>query len=134
MAVSMAVLMSEYKAHDVKACSRVAADGIWSTRMNELFDWQVMQIFYPYSLQQFPYEFPGEDPRDCPRNVNKEQLVVISFFCLSHEQNLCIMCSTIAPVVTTCICFPLIADVAVQYVADTSCQFSAAVTRSSWWR
>jgi len=37
-----------------------------------------MQIFFPYSLQQYPNEFPGEDPRDCPRNVNKEQSVVIS--------------------------------------------------------
>ena len=36
-----------------------------------------MQIFFPFSVQQYPYEFPGEDPRDCPRNVNKEQLVSV---------------------------------------------------------
>jgi len=34
---------------------------------------QVMQIFYPYSMQLYPNVFPGEDPRDCPRNVNRDQ-------------------------------------------------------------
>ena len=41
-----------------------------------------MQIFYPYSLQLYPSEFPGEDPRDCPRNVNKEQSVTTVFLSL----------------------------------------------------
>lgn len=34
---------------------------------------KVMQIFYPHSIQLYPHEFPGEDPNDCPRNLNKEQ-------------------------------------------------------------
>jgi len=38
---------------------------------------QVMQIFYPYSMQVYPNEFPGEDPKDCPRNVNPDQLVLL---------------------------------------------------------
>ncbi|CAG9828650.1 unnamed protein product [Diabrotica balteata] len=33
---------------------------------------KVIQIFYPYSIQTHPYEFPGEDPGDCPRNIKKE--------------------------------------------------------------
>lgn len=37
----------------------------------------VAQIFYPYSLQIHPTEFPGEDPKDCPRNVNKEQAMAM---------------------------------------------------------
>lgn len=34
---------------------------------------KMMQIFYPYSIQLEPNRFPGEDPLDCPRNVNKEK-------------------------------------------------------------
>jgi alpha-1,6-mannosyl-glycoprotein beta-1,2-N-acetylglucosaminyltransferase len=34
---------------------------------------KVMQIFYPYSIQTHPKEFPGESPGDCPRNIKKEQ-------------------------------------------------------------
>lgn len=36
-----------------------------------------MQIFYPYSMQLYPKVFPGEDPSDCPRNVNQDQSVSI---------------------------------------------------------
>ncbi|XP_063836292.1 alpha-1,6-mannosyl-glycoprotein 2-beta-N-acetylglucosaminyltransferase-like isoform X6 [Ostrinia nubilalis] len=36
---------------------------------------KVMQIFYPYSIQTHPYEFPGTDPRDCPRDAKFEQAV-----------------------------------------------------------
>ena len=49
-------------------------------------DRQVMQIFYPYSIQQYLHEFPGEDPRDCPRNVNKEQSVsAVSLFFVASD-------------------------------------------------
>ncbi|XP_053622684.1 alpha-1,6-mannosyl-glycoprotein 2-beta-N-acetylglucosaminyltransferase isoform X2 [Plodia interpunctella] len=30
---------------------------------------KVMQIFYPYSIQTHPHEFPGMDPNDCPRDA-----------------------------------------------------------------
>ncbi|XP_018332311.1 alpha-1,6-mannosyl-glycoprotein 2-beta-N-acetylglucosaminyltransferase isoform X2 [Agrilus planipennis] len=33
---------------------------------------KVIQIFYPFSIQTHPNEFPGEDPKDCPRNMKKE--------------------------------------------------------------
>ncbi|CAF1460454.1 unnamed protein product, partial [Didymodactylos carnosus] len=33
----------------------------------------VIQIFYPYSKQLYPDEFPGLDPRDCPRDLPKHQ-------------------------------------------------------------
>ena len=41
---------------------------------------EVMQIFYPYSMQLNPNVFPGEDPRDCPRNVNKDQWVFLFLY------------------------------------------------------
>ncbi|XP_026467963.1 alpha-1,6-mannosyl-glycoprotein 2-beta-N-acetylglucosaminyltransferase isoform X2 [Ctenocephalides felis] len=37
---------------------------------------KVMQIFYPFSIQTHPNVFPGEDPKDCPRNLNREQAIL----------------------------------------------------------
>ncbi len=34
---------------------------------------KTMQIFYPFSIQTHPNEFPGESPNDCPRNAKKDQ-------------------------------------------------------------
>nr|XP_054765897.1 alpha-1,6-mannosyl-glycoprotein 2-beta-N-acetylglucosaminyltransferase-like [Lytechinus pictus] len=34
---------------------------------------QVMQIFYPYSLQVYQNEFPGPDANDCPRDITLEK-------------------------------------------------------------
>lgn len=36
---------------------------------------KVMQIFYPYSIQTHPHEFPGMDHNDCPRDTKFEQAV-----------------------------------------------------------
>ncbi|XP_065216010.1 alpha-1,6-mannosyl-glycoprotein 2-beta-N-acetylglucosaminyltransferase [Planococcus citri] len=36
---------------------------------------KVMQIFYPYSIQTHPNEFPGESKNDCPRNINIKEAV-----------------------------------------------------------
>jgi len=33
----------------------------------------VMQIYFPYPMQIYPKEFPGEDPNDCPRDAKKEE-------------------------------------------------------------
>lgn len=37
---------------------------------------KVMQIFYPFSIQTHPNEFPGADPEDCPRDIKKEQALL----------------------------------------------------------
>ncbi|KAL1402293.1 hypothetical protein pipiens_006156, partial [Culex pipiens pipiens] len=37
---------------------------------------KVMQIFYPFSIQTHPSEFPGADPGDCPRDIKKEQALL----------------------------------------------------------
>ncbi|XP_014668548.1 PREDICTED: alpha-1,6-mannosyl-glycoprotein 2-beta-N-acetylglucosaminyltransferase-like [Priapulus caudatus] len=34
---------------------------------------QVMQIYYPYSIQLNQHRFPGEDPSDCTRDIQKSQ-------------------------------------------------------------
>ncbi|XP_045783300.1 alpha-1,6-mannosyl-glycoprotein 2-beta-N-acetylglucosaminyltransferase isoform X3 [Maniola jurtina] len=36
---------------------------------------KVMQIFFPYSVQTHPTEFPGMDPNDCPRDAKLEQAI-----------------------------------------------------------
>ncbi|OQR77759.1 hypothetical protein BIW11_06863 [Tropilaelaps mercedesae] len=34
---------------------------------------KMMQIFYPSSIQLEPNRFPGDDPKDCPRNAQRRQ-------------------------------------------------------------
>ncbi|GCC25330.1 hypothetical protein chiPu_0003740 [Chiloscyllium punctatum] len=47
----------------------------WSPQINQIVasvDFcQVLQIFFPFSIQLYPNEFPGHDPRDCPRDISK---------------------------------------------------------------
>ncbi|XP_053407802.1 alpha-1,6-mannosyl-glycoprotein 2-beta-N-acetylglucosaminyltransferase-like isoform X2 [Mercenaria mercenaria] len=37
----------------------------------------VLQIFFPHTLQLHPKSFPGEDPKDCPRNMKREEAVKV---------------------------------------------------------
>ncbi|KAG7508267.1 alpha-1,6-mannosyl-glycoprotein 2-beta-N-acetylglucosaminyltransferase-like [Solea senegalensis] len=45
---------------------------------------KVLQIYYPFSIQLYPTEFPGQDPRDCPRDISKEN--ALKTRCLNAEQ------------------------------------------------
>lgn len=36
---------------------------------------KVMQIYFPFSIQLYPSEFPGQDPSDCPRDLSKDEAV-----------------------------------------------------------
>ncbi|XP_070499715.1 alpha-1,6-mannosyl-glycoprotein 2-beta-N-acetylglucosaminyltransferase-like [Chironomus tepperi] len=44
---------------------------------------RVLQIFYPYSIQLHPKEFPGTDPEDCARDVNQDFAKVLK--CKSYD-------------------------------------------------
>lgn len=33
----------------------------------------VLQVFFPFSRQLYPAEFPGSDPRDCPRDLGRAE-------------------------------------------------------------
>lgn len=50
---------------------------VWDEGINDLVNSvdfaKTMQIFYPFSIQTHPREFPGESPNDCPRNAKKDQ-------------------------------------------------------------
>ncbi|XP_068609854.1 alpha-1,6-mannosyl-glycoprotein 2-beta-N-acetylglucosaminyltransferase [Brachionichthys hirsutus] len=44
---------------------------------------KVLQIYFPFSTQLFPNEFPGRDPRDCPRDASKDDALKTG--CLNAE-------------------------------------------------
>ncbi|XP_043075921.1 alpha-1,6-mannosyl-glycoprotein 2-beta-N-acetylglucosaminyltransferase [Puntigrus tetrazona] len=46
-----------------------------SDMVKEIAFCRVLQIYFPYSTQLYPNEFPGQDPQDCPRDVSKEDAV-----------------------------------------------------------
>jgi hypothetical protein len=50
---------------------------VYDPQMNRLVDsiefCATLQIFYPYSLQLYPNQFPGDHPNDCPKNVKKNE-------------------------------------------------------------
>ena len=49
----------------------------WDESINDLVNSvdfaKAMQIFYPFSIQTHPHEFPGESANDCPRNAKRDQ-------------------------------------------------------------
>ena len=55
----------------------VFSHDFWDEAINDLIISvnfaKTMQIFYPYSIQTHPNEFPGDSPNDCPRNATKQQ-------------------------------------------------------------
>lgn len=44
---------------------------------------KVLQIYFPFSTQLYPNEFPGQDPRDCPRDMSKNE--ALKTRCLNAE-------------------------------------------------
>ncbi|KAK5880299.1 hypothetical protein CesoFtcFv8_023340 [Champsocephalus esox] len=44
---------------------------------------QVLQIFFPFSIQLYPEEFPGHDPKDCPRDLPKNDALKLG--CINAE-------------------------------------------------
>ncbi|MEE6492369.1 hypothetical protein FKM82_016560 [Ascaphus truei] len=59
----------------------------WSPEINQIIagvDFcQVLQIFFPFSIQLYPNEFPGNDPKDCPRDIEKKDAVKLG--CINAE-------------------------------------------------
>ncbi|KDR14301.1 hypothetical protein L798_11892, partial [Zootermopsis nevadensis] len=71
------LIVSLAQARDIDTVLLVFSHDYYDEEINELVQsvdfCKVMQIFYPYSIQTHPKEFPGESPGDCPRNIKKEQ-------------------------------------------------------------
>ncbi|NXS45149.1 MGAT2 acetylglucosaminyltransferase, partial [Balaeniceps rex] len=69
------LLESLRRAAGVENVLLVLSHDLWAEELNQLaarVDFcPVLQVFFPFSIQLYPREFPGHDPRDCPRDVGK---------------------------------------------------------------
>ncbi|XP_062432985.1 alpha-1,6-mannosyl-glycoprotein 2-beta-N-acetylglucosaminyltransferase [Rhea pennata] len=69
------LLASLRRAAGVENVLLVLSHDLWAEELNRLaaqVDFcPVLQVFFPFSIQLYPREFPGHDPRDCPRDVSK---------------------------------------------------------------
>ncbi|KAK0157793.1 hypothetical protein PV328_011485 [Microctonus aethiopoides] len=82
------LIVSLAQAKDIERVLLVFSHDVWSPDINYLIQsvnfCRVMQIFYPYSIQTHPYTFPGEDPNDCPRNIDKQQAMTLKCINAHH--------------------------------------------------
>ncbi|XP_073966322.1 alpha-1,6-mannosyl-glycoprotein 2-beta-N-acetylglucosaminyltransferase-like isoform X3 [Choristoneura fumiferana] len=73
------LIVSLAQARDIERTLLVFSHDYYDEEINNLvktIDFtKVMQIFYPYSIQTHPNEFPGVDPKDCPRDAKFEQAI-----------------------------------------------------------
>lgn len=78
------LIVSLAQAKGIEQTLLVFSHDVWHPDINYLVQsvdfCRVMQIFYPHSIQTHPRSFPGEDPNDCPRNIRKEQWVIIYIY------------------------------------------------------
>jgi len=55
----------------------VFSHDVWDEQINTLVRGieftMVVQMFYPFSLQTHPHSFPGESPKDCPRDADPKK-------------------------------------------------------------
>ncbi|UYV72029.1 MGAT2 [Cordylochernes scorpioides] len=70
-----ALIESLRQAQNIENTLLIFSHDLYNSDINALVETidfcKVMQIFYPNSIQLHPNEFPGEDPNDCPRDINK---------------------------------------------------------------
>lgn len=73
------LVLSLSKVKDISKTLLIFSHDVYDEQINELVQsidfCKVMQIFYPFSIQTHPNEFPGTDPKDCRRDVNKLQAI-----------------------------------------------------------
>ncbi|XP_036405929.1 alpha-1,6-mannosyl-glycoprotein 2-beta-N-acetylglucosaminyltransferase-like [Megalops cyprinoides] len=64
------------KARGIENVLLIFSHDYWSPEINQVVTsinfCQVLQIFFPFSIQLYPQEFPGNDPKDCPRDIPKK--------------------------------------------------------------
>ncbi|XP_055593160.1 alpha-1,6-mannosyl-glycoprotein 2-beta-N-acetylglucosaminyltransferase isoform X3 [Uranotaenia lowii] len=74
------LIVSLAQAKDISRTMLVFSHDFFDDDINDLVQsidfCKVMQIFYPFSIQTHPSEFPGADPEDCPRDIKKEQALL----------------------------------------------------------
>lgn len=71
------LILSLSHARDISKALLIFSHDYYDDEINELVQsisfCKVLQIFYPFSIQTHPREFPGDDPRDCHRDLTQEQ-------------------------------------------------------------
>ncbi|XP_032596069.1 alpha-1,6-mannosyl-glycoprotein 2-beta-N-acetylglucosaminyltransferase isoform X2 [Drosophila grimshawi] len=76
------LIVSLAQARDISKSLLIFSHDFYDDDINDLVQQidfcKVMQIFYPYSIQTHPHEYPGVDPNDCPRNIKREQALISS--------------------------------------------------------
>ncbi|XP_061395067.1 alpha-1,6-mannosyl-glycoprotein 2-beta-N-acetylglucosaminyltransferase [Musca vetustissima] len=74
------LIVSLAQARDISRVLLIFSHDFYDEDINDLVQsidfCKVMQIFYPYSIQTHPNEFPGVDPDDCPRDIKKDQAII----------------------------------------------------------
>uniref|UniRef100_A0A3Q2Y3X9 Alpha-1,6-mannosyl-glycoprotein 2-beta-N-acetylglucosaminyltransferase n=1 Tax=Hippocampus comes TaxID=109280 RepID=A0A3Q2Y3X9_HIPCM len=74
-------------ARGVESILLIFSHDYWSPEINNVVNsvdfCQVLQIFFPFSIQLYPQEFPGNDPRDCPRDIPKKEALKLG--CINAE-------------------------------------------------
>jgi alpha-1,6-mannosyl-glycoprotein beta-1,2-N-acetylglucosaminyltransferase len=70
------------RARDIDKALLIFSHDVYDAEINELIrsiDFSmVLQIFYPFSIQMYPTEFPGTDSNDCPRDIKKAAAIDIN--------------------------------------------------------
>lgn len=73
------LVLSLSKAKDISKTLLIFSHDFYDEEINDLVQsidfCKTMQIFYPFSTQIHPNEFPGTDPRDCKRDVEKPKAI-----------------------------------------------------------
>lgn len=73
------LLLSLSQSRWIEKALLIFSHNIYSEELNEMVYsipfCSVMQIYFPFSLQLYPSTFPGESPRDCPRDITKLRYV-----------------------------------------------------------
>ncbi|XP_075700126.1 alpha-1,6-mannosyl-glycoprotein 2-beta-N-acetylglucosaminyltransferase [Rhinoderma darwinii] len=81
------LLESLRRAKGIENVLLIFSHDYWSPEINQIVasvDFcQVLQIFFPFSVQLYPNEFPGHDPKDCPRDIEKNDAIKLG--CINAE-------------------------------------------------
>ncbi|OBS64488.1 hypothetical protein A6R68_06973 [Neotoma lepida] len=81
------LLDSLRKAQGINEVLVIFSHDFWSAEINQMIakvDFcPVLQVFFPFSIQLYPSEFPGSDPRDCPRDLKKNAALKLG--CINAE-------------------------------------------------
>ncbi|CAH1730639.1 unnamed protein product [Chironomus riparius] len=75
------LIQSLSQAKDISKTLIIFSHDFYDEEINKLVQnidfCKVMQIFYPYSIQTHPHQFPGTDPQDCDRDISKSDAIKI---------------------------------------------------------